>query len=100
MGTQAAADGGDAARAVPPRLLLEEFSSYSPNSNPFGDRPTARTPQGMQVLAAAGRKSEADADWLLHGATGEPASGNVVRACSGCRACMPKLAVSGCTTCT
>lgn len=77
MATQAAADGGDAAPALPPRLLLDELSSYSPNSNPFGDRPTARTPQGIQVLAAAGRKSEADADWLLRAAAGDPASGSV-----------------------
>lgn len=86
MGTQAAADGSDAARALPTRLMLEELSSYSPNSNPFGDRPTARTPQGMQVLAAAGRKSEAAADWLLPSATGEPSSGTVVRDCSLCAA--------------
>lgn len=93
MATQAAADGGDAAPALPPRLLLDELSSYSPNSNPFGDRPTARTPQGIQVLAAAGRKSEADADWLLRAAAGDPASGSVV---SGRRVRRGALVKAGC----
>lgn len=52
------------ARSVAADIGLSGFSPklnpiYSPNSNPFGDRPLARTPQGVVV---AGREGDA---WLL-----------------------------------